>query len=65
MSSFIDCAKSVSIIEEYDKWSLHPMLLKCYHHLRPITKFEVGCVEQTFDEDSNLNILNKLPTQMN
>jgi hypothetical protein len=41
------------------------MLLKCYCHLHPITKFEVGCVEQTFDEDSNLNILNKLPTQIN
>jgi hypothetical protein len=65
VSSFIDFAKSVSITEKYDRWPLHPMLLQRYCHLHPITKFEVGCIEQTFDEDSNLNILNKLPTQMN
>jgi hypothetical protein len=43
------------------------MLLKCYHYnLHPITKFEVECPKQTFDDDFNLDIFkNKLLTQMN
>ncbi len=47
----------LNIVVDYDKWSLYPMLLKCYHHnLHPITKFEVGCAKQTFDEDFNFDI---------
>jgi hypothetical protein len=34
MSSFIGCEQDISIVEEYDKKSLHLMFLKCYHHLQ-------------------------------
>jgi hypothetical protein len=42
-------------MDEHDKRFLYPMLLKCYHHLHPITKY-IGCVDQTIDEDCNLDI---------
>jgi hypothetical protein len=35
ISSFIG-HEGVSIIEKYDRQALHPMLLKCYHHLQPM-----------------------------
>ncbi len=44
VSSFIACEEKVSIVEEYDKWSLYLMFLKCYHYLHPMAKFEVECV---------------------
>jgi len=42
-------------VDEYDKKTLYPMLLKCYHQLHPMTEF-VGCVNQTSDEDSSLGV---------
>jgi hypothetical protein len=42
-------------VDEYDRITLYPMLLKCYHHLHPIIK-SIGCVDQTGDEDSGLDI---------
>jgi len=44
ISSFIACEEKVSIVEEYDKWSLYLMFLKCYHYLHPMAKFEIECV---------------------
>jgi hypothetical protein len=34
--SFIGFEKGVNIVEEYDRQSLYPMLLKCYHYLHPL-----------------------------
>jgi hypothetical protein len=52
---FVGQEESVSIVDEYDRRSLCPMLLKCYHLLHPITKF-VGCVDQTINENCNFDI---------
>jgi hypothetical protein len=59
ISSFVGWDESVSIVDEYDKRSLYPMLLMCYHHLHPIIKF-VGCVDQTIDEDYSLGIFQQI-----
>jgi hypothetical protein len=59
ISSFVGQEEGVSVVDEYDRRTLYPMLLKYYHHLHPMTKI-VGCVDQIHDEDSSLNFLNKL-----
>jgi hypothetical protein len=46
----------VNIVEEYDRWSLYPMLLNRYHYLHPIDKFEVECANQTIDANFELDI---------
>jgi hypothetical protein len=46
-------------VDVYDKKTLYPMLLKCYYHLHPMTKF-VGCVDQISDEDSSLDIFQQI-----
>jgi hypothetical protein len=55
ISSFVAQEEGVSIMVEYDRIILYPMLFKCYHHLHPMKKI-VGCVDQTCDEDSSLDI---------
>jgi hypothetical protein len=54
MSSFIGFEEDKAIVEEYDKETLYPMSLKCYHHLHLL--FENANVDQDVDEDYNLNI---------
>jgi len=49
----------IYIMNEYDRRTLYPMILKCYHHLHPMTKF-VGCVDQIIDEDYNLDIFQQI-----
>jgi hypothetical protein len=49
VSSFVGQKKGVCIVDEYDR-----RVLKCYHHLHLMIEF-VGCVDQTCDEDFNLN----------
>jgi len=57
ISSFISRDKGVIIVEENDRRPLYPnMFLKCHHNLHPMTKSEVGYVDQTIDEDYNLQI---------
>ncbi len=53
VSSFVGLEKCVSFLDEYDKKTLYLMLLKCYYHVHPMTKF-VGCVNQTTHEDCSL-----------
>jgi hypothetical protein len=36
VSSFVGCEQGISIVQEYDRKSLQPMLLKCYHHLHHV-----------------------------
>ncbi len=36
VSSLIGGEHVVSIVEEYDQWSLFPMLLRCYHIFHPM-----------------------------
>jgi len=55
VSSFVGRKEGVNIVDEYDRRTLYHMFLKWYHHLHPTIKF-VGCVDQTCDEDLNLDI---------
>jgi len=48
-------------VDEYDRRTLYLMFLKCYHRLHPMTKF-VKCVNQTGDENSNLDIFQQTPS---
>jgi len=61
VSSFIGFEKNKAIVEEYDKETLYPMLLKCYH-LHPL--FENANVDQGVDENCNLEIF-ELTTNTN
>jgi hypothetical protein len=48
-------------VDAYDRRTLYPMLLKCYHHLHLTTK-SIGCVDQTSDEDFCLDIFQHIAT---
>jgi hypothetical protein len=50
-------------VDEYDRRTLYPMFLKCYHHLHPITK-SIGCVDQTSEKNSSLDIFQQLHPQV-
>jgi hypothetical protein len=41
---FVGREEGVSIVDEYDRRTLHPMLLKCHHHLHAMKK-SIGCVD--------------------
>jgi hypothetical protein len=62
VSSFVGREEGVSIVEEYNKLSLHLILLKCYHYLHLMTKSVVKCANQTTNVNFNLDIFNKLQT---
>jgi hypothetical protein len=51
----------VNIVEEYDKRTLYPMLLKCYHCLHPIVKYEVGHACQTTNANCDMDIFEQIP----
>jgi hypothetical protein len=55
VSSLISQQQAISIVEEYDQQSLFPMLLRCYHILHPMAKFEHVANMQS-DEESSLDI---------
>jgi len=42
--SFGVCEQNISIVEEYDKKSLHSILLKHYHYLHLLVDCEIGFV---------------------
>ncbi len=46
----------MNIIEKYDKQLLYLMFLKCYHHLHPMAKSRVECVDQTWDAKNDMDI---------
>ncbi len=54
VSLFIGCEEGVNIVEEYHKWTLYPMLLKCYH-LHRMAKSKVECANQTRDAKFDLS----------
>jgi hypothetical protein len=51
----------VNIVEKYDRQSLYPMLLECYHYLHQKAKSKVGCVYQIRHANSDLNIFEQTP----
>jgi hypothetical protein len=52
---FVDHEQEISIVENYDRRSLHPMLLKCYHHFQLVANCEIGSIDQIIDKDYNLD----------
>jgi hypothetical protein len=53
--SFVIGQEHVSIVEEYDRFSLFPMLLKCYHILHPMVEFGF-VIDMQLDEEKSFNI---------
>jgi hypothetical protein len=65
VSSFIGHEQVVVIIEGYDRKYIYFILLKCYHHLNLVAKFEGDITNQGIDEDYNMDFCNKLLAQEN
>jgi hypothetical protein len=42
-------------VDEYDKKTLYPMLLICYHHLHLMIE-TIGCVDEIGVEDFSLDV---------
>jgi hypothetical protein len=58
ISSFVGREQGVVLVEEYDKKSLYPIMVKCHEHLHPLVKSERNFANQNiFDEDCNLDIV--------
>jgi len=53
--SFIGHEQNISILEEYNKKSLCPMLVKCYHHLHPLTSNGSVSMKERVIENCSLN----------
>ncbi len=53
VSSYVSMEQGVSIIEEYDRKTLYPMLVKSYNHLHPIVD---GGNSNSTDQDYGLDI---------
>ncbi len=51
----------MNIVEEYDRRSLYPTLLKCYHYLHPMAKCKVHHVDQTTYANFDLDIFEQTP----
>jgi hypothetical protein len=56
MSPLIGHEQGKAIVEEYDKKSLFPMLLKCYYHLHLLVESGRGFVDEKVEEDITLDI---------
>jgi hypothetical protein len=54
--TLIGCEQGKAIVEEYDKNSLFPMLMKCYYHFHPLVESKRGVVDQRVEDDMNLDI---------
>jgi hypothetical protein len=50
VSSFVEREQGVAFVEEYDKNSLYPMLVKCHEHLHPLIKLDRTCADQDIFE---------------
>jgi hypothetical protein len=55
ISSYISC-EVVTNVEEHDKKSLYPTIVKCYNHLHLVSKSKVGCEDPMVQEDCSLDI---------
>jgi hypothetical protein len=55
--SFYIGYEGVAIVEEYDKRSLYPMLIKCHNDLHIMLKFEVSWANLTIEKKINFDIL--------
>jgi len=56
VSSYVGKEQGVSIVEEYDRKALYPMLVKSYNHLHLIGDVVFNFTKQDADKDCGLNI---------
>jgi hypothetical protein len=42
--SFVERKQGVVIVQEYDRKSLNPMMLKCHEHFHPLIEFQRSVV---------------------
>ncbi len=54
----------MSIVEEYDRRALYPMLIKLYNHLHPIVHGGFGFANQDDDKDHGLDIFQMTSSNM-
>jgi hypothetical protein len=50
VSSFVGREHGVAFVEEYDRKTLYPMLVKCYEHLHPLVRLDRNCVDEDIFE---------------
>jgi hypothetical protein len=50
VSSFVGRDQGVAFVEEYDKKTLYPMLVKCHEHLCPLVKLNKNSLDQNIFE---------------
>jgi len=56
LSSYVGKKQGVSIVEEYDRRTLYPMLVKLCNHLHPIVDGGFGSTNQDANQDYGLDI---------
>jgi hypothetical protein len=56
VSTLIGHEQDKAIVDEYDKKSLFPMVLKCYYHLHPFVESKRSVVDQRVETDMSLDI---------
>ncbi len=61
VSSFVGREQGVALVEEYERKSLCPMLVKCHEHLHPLVRLDRNYVDQDiFEQDYNLDIFEQI-----
>jgi hypothetical protein len=56
ISSFVEREQGVALVEEYDRKTLYPMLVKCHEHLHHLVRLNKNCVDQeSFKQDCTLD----------
>jgi hypothetical protein len=57
LSSFIGREQGVVLVEEYDRKSWYPMLVKCHEHLHHLARLDRNCANQDiFEYECSLDI---------
>jgi hypothetical protein len=64
VSSYVSKEQGVSIIKEYDRRALYPMLIKSYNHLHPIVDGGFSFVDQDADQNYGLDIFQMTSSRM-
>jgi hypothetical protein len=48
VSSFVGKEQGVTFVEEYDRKTLYPMLVKCHEHLHPLVRLNMNFTNQKY-----------------
>ncbi len=64
MFSCTSCEQGVAIVYEYDRKSFLPMLVKCYHHLCPLSQCRGDVINGQNGGDQNVDFFEMEPNTM-